>query len=151
MRLDKGQAQIVLGILGLNLGVLALAILLSTMPWILRAVLVLPAALGGILVVSTRIVERLQRQDRQRRALPASTPGLRQLLICSVVVFLFLLISIVPIVAASGLASFVGRDPLEMWSIGVIGLMICGGASIYLRLWEARLIDNASRLASTDE
>jgi len=151
VRLDKGQAQIILGILGLNLGVLALAILLSTMPWKLRAVLVVPAAIGGILVSSTRIVERLKRQDRQRRALSASTPGLRRLLFCSVVVFLFLLISLVPIVAASWLASFVGRDPLEMWSVGVIGLMICGGATIFLRLWEARLVDNASRLAGTDE
>lgn len=143
VQLDKGKAQVVIGVLGLDLGVLAIAMLLAPLPWSSRVWLFVPAALSVILLSQSGILARLNQQNRERRALPRSTQGIRSLMTWSILLFLISLVAMVP-VALSPWMGGMGLRPLDWWAVGTLGVMICGAASIGLRLWEAALIERAT-------
>lgn len=144
MRLGEGKGRLIFGVLGLSLGVLAMALLLSTLPWSLRLVMFVPAILGSILVAQTGVLNRLEAQNRARRALPASTPGLRRLMVWSAPAFANQCLGVGLVGAAPWPAGPTGGDPLVMWAVGTAMLMAAGGGlSIGLRLWEADLIARA--------
>lgn len=148
MRLDRGRAQIIVGVIGINLGVLAISILLAPMVWSERVWLALPAILGALLVWQSRILDHLNHQNRLRRALPRGTPGLRHLLAWSVLNFFLILAVAIPVVFSPWMDGVMGIRSLDWWVVGAVGATVCGTVNIGLRLWEADLIDQAHKNAT---
>lgn len=139
---DNHRSKLILGLVGL--GLVAVAFMISLAPVSgLRAVMILPAIIGAILIQRTEILRRLQSQDAARRSISSKTPAHRRILSFSRFVLLVSMLGCAVFSCAHWMDGIFGLSALDWWLIGMSLAMVSMIVGAVLTIQEAAEIECA--------